>query len=58
MMAGINIDFSRARDDDRRPEEVLLIVDDKPFGMKFIHSWNYSKIFNTYHTIRPLLVVY
>ena len=32
-MAGMNIDVSQARGDDRSPEEVLSTVDNKPFGM-------------------------
>ena len=32
-MAGMNIDVSQARGDDRSTEEVLSTVDNKPFGM-------------------------
>ena len=39
-MAGINIGVSQAHGDDRSSEEVLLTVDDKPFGMN-IEFLNY-----------------
>ena len=32
-MAGMSIDVSQARGDDRSPEEALSTVDNKPFGM-------------------------
>ena len=33
MMDGVDLGVFQARVGDRRPEEVLLIVDSKPFGM-------------------------